>query len=139
MFSKLLRGKSETALFALKQQWEMEFQKANRKFQKLKVGKKKTGRPALGHLKLGALHDQEEAIDLTKIARSVATTRIGQRLHKQVVKNLAKVKENDSLSKKVRFCLIIFSYYLLSFLCFFCVFLVNLISFFTHCLFTLFN
>ena len=37
MFSKLLRGKSETALFALKQQWEMEFQKANRKFQKLKV------------------------------------------------------------------------------------------------------
>jgi len=41
MFSKFLRGQDPTTLAALKMQWDMEFAKANRKFQKSKIRKKK--------------------------------------------------------------------------------------------------
>ena len=41
MFSKFLRGQDPARLAALKMQWDMEFAKANRKFQKSKKDQKK--------------------------------------------------------------------------------------------------
>ena len=127
MFSKFLQCKDEEGLAAIKMQFQMEFAKANRKFQKNKknpVGEKR-GRPALGQLKLSQLlsnankmADDAKTVDLTKIARSVATTREGRRLHDQVTKGFAGENENQ---KKV-FVLINYCFFFsLSLFEFFCV------------------
>lgn len=99
MFSKFLRGQDPTTLAALKLQWDMEFAKANRKFQKSKISKKKKGRPPLGQLNLNSLRNDGKFIDLTNIARSVATTREGRRLHHKVAEKMQKPTE----TKEVRF------------------------------------
>ena len=97
MFSKFLRGKDPTTLAALKLQWDMEFAKANRKFSKQKNKKKKKGRPPLGQLNLKALQTDGKFVDLTNIARSVATTREGRRLHHKVTENLEKPKQTKEV------------------------------------------
>ena len=105
MFSKFLSGKNESSLAALEVQWRMEFAKAKRKFDKSKESKKKSGRPPLGTLKMNTLKKDGKTIDLTKIARGIATTREGRRLHHQVTEQIQKSKENNSISKNVITCL----------------------------------
>ena len=68
---------------------------------------------------MNTLNRDGEVIDLTEIARNVATTREGRRLHHQVTEKLQKRKENNSLDKKVSFCLFFFC---LLFACFCCCF-----------------
>lgn len=85
MFSKFLRGKDSNTLAALKMQWDMEFAKANRKFDQEKKQKKKSGRPPLGQLMMNTLNGDGKSVDLTKIARNVATTREGRRRHKKMM------------------------------------------------------
>lgn len=103
MFSKFLQGKDASTLAALKLQWEMEFNKANRKYAKQKKQKKKSGRPPLGQLNLNSLKKDGKFIDLTDIARSVATTREGRRLHNKVTEKIEKGKP----TKKVYFASLI--------------------------------
>ena len=91
MFSKFLHGQNEETLTAMKVQWEMEFAKASRKFQCKKTEQKKKGRPPLGELNLNNL---TSGLDLSKIARSVATTREGRRLHHKAAENVEKSKDN---------------------------------------------
>ena len=117
----------------------MEFAKTSRKFEKMKIGKKKKGRPAMGQLKLSMPDNAEKQLDLSKIARSVATTRIGQRLHQQVANNIAQKKAKDSLGKKVRFCLSIFCFTFTCFFLFFVCFFVNLIFCIINYFFMLFD
>ena len=109
MFSKFLRGQDPARLAALKMQWDMEFAKANRKFQKSKKDQKKKGRPPLGQLNLDALRKDGKFIDLTNIARSVATTREGRRLHQKVTGKMQKPEETKEVRTFVQlilFCLI---------------------------------
>lgn len=104
MFSKFLQCQDKDALAAVKMQFQMEFAKATRKFKKniQKTGKK-TGRPALGQLQFAKLQKQSEnqgkVLDFTEIARKVATTRFGQRLHSKVTKGIA---EEGKTRKAVR-------------------------------------
>ena len=100
MFSKFLYGKDPSTLAALKLQWDMEFAKANRKFTKQKKQKKNSGRPPLGQLNLNSLKKDGKFIDLTNIARNVATTREGRRLHHKVASKL----EKPESSNQVCFC-----------------------------------
>ena len=117
MFSKFLRGQDPTTLAALKMQWDMEFAKANRKFKKSKTSKKKKGRPPLGQLNLNTLRNDGKFIDLTNIARSVATTREGRRLHQKVTEKIQKPKETKEVvffaTNFMLFDLILFMYFLI--------------------------
>ena len=102
MFSKFLHGKDPDTLAAMKLQWDMEFAKANRKVLQSKNQKKKKGRPPLGQLYLNTLNGDGKTVDITNIARKVATTREGRRLHGKATE---KKQENDS-SKPVCFLLL---------------------------------
>ena len=93
----------------------------------------------MGQLKLSMPDNAEKQLDLSKIARSVATTRIGQRLHQQVANNIAQKKAKDSLGKKVRFCLSIFCFTFTCFFLFFVCFFVNLIFCIINYFFMLFD
>ena len=119
MFSKFLRGKDDKSLAALKIQFEMEFAKANRKFKKKQSCKNKKGRPPLGQLHLNVINVKEN-IDFTDIARKVATTRNGRRLHVKVAGDMEN-KNKDRLPV----CFIFFIYWMLSvcFVVFFACFL----------------
>jgi len=117
MFSKFLHGQDQNALEALELQWRMEFAKAQRKFKCNKkeegpTSKKKRGRPALGQLNLNTLVNVKDSAGLSKLARSIATTREGRRLHAKVAKDYAEKKQsNSSCNKKVCIfftCLFIF-------------------------------
>ena len=101
MFSKFFCGKTESTLEALELQWRMEYAKARRKFEKKKADQKKKdqakGRPPLGKLHLNAmLSSVDKVIDLTKIARDVATTREGRRNHSRGAQNLDAKKAQPS-------------------------------------------
>ena len=80
----------------------MEFAKVNRKVLQSKNQKKKKGRPPLGQLYLNTLNGDGKTVDITNIARKVATTREGRRLHGKATE---KKQENDS-SKPVCFLLL---------------------------------
>ena len=117
MFSRFLAGKDEKVLEALEMQWRMEFAKAKRKFlvkkEKEKERKQKKGRRPLGELKLNAMMNYaEKALDLTKIAREVATTREGRRNHSRAAKIVEETKkEVPSKNKTVRLILLVLNYY----------------------------
>ena len=122
MFSKFFCGKNESTLEALEVQWRMEYAKARRKFEKKKAEQKKKdqtkGRPPLGQLHLNSmLSSVDKVIDLTKIARDVATTREGRRNHSRGAQNLDAKKAQPS--KPV--CLLPSDYY--CFYCFYCFYL----------------
>lgn len=103
MFSKFFNGQNEQTLEALEMQWRLEYAKARRKFAKNEE-KKKRGRPALGTLKLPVFDSEKTGKsslkDLTELARSVATTREGQRVHKKA----AESQEKAQHSRKTVFC-----------------------------------
>ena len=109
MFSKFLRGQDESALQALELQWRLEYAKAQRKFKK-NPQKSKKGRPTLGNLHLNVLNGKN-SVDLSKIARSIATTREGRRLHAKVTGQQVKQKEAESDGKKVCVCFCLFVYF----------------------------
>lgn len=109
MFSKFLRGQDESALQALELQWRLEYAKAQRKFKK-NPQKGKKGRPTLGNLHLNVLNGKD-SVDLSKIARSIATTREGRRLHAKVTGQQVKQKEAESDGKKVCVCFCLFVYF----------------------------
>ena len=107
MFSKLFQGKNEEALVAMRMQCELAFAKCFRKFEKKKKSKTTKGRRPLGELKLNAACEKGKGVDLTSIARIVATTREGRRLHHKVTSEIQKNPET------VCFCLCLFVVYLL--------------------------
>ena len=71
----------------------MEYTRAQRKFQAKKVAEQKRGHAQLGHLNLNVLNDGK-SVDLSELARKVATTRAGQRAHKSVAKSIDQNNEN---------------------------------------------
>ena len=87
MFSKFFCGQNEKTLAALEVQWRMEYTRAQRKFQAKKAAEQKRGRAQLGHLNLNVLNDGK-SVDLSELARKVATTRAGQRAHKSAAKSV---------------------------------------------------
>ena len=93
MFSKFFCGQNESTLAALEVQWRMEYTRAQRKFQAKKVAEQKRGHAQLGHLNLNVLNDGK-SVDLSELARKVATTRAGQRAHKSVAKSIDQNNEN---------------------------------------------
>ena len=122
MFSKFLSGQNEETLEALEMQWRLEYAKAKRKFDQ-KIKKKGRGRPALGSLKLPVLggdgKGKKSLKDLTEIARSVATTRPGRRVHSK-----ATAKKNDSCKLVLIFCFCLFvDYFFTLFFVIFCCYL----------------
>lgn len=121
MFSKFLSGKNAETLEAMEMQWRLEFAKAKRKFDK-KKNKKKKGRPAMGTLRIPILNDdgngKNSLSDLSEIARSVATTRAGRRVHDKVTANQRKKKETCKTVFDVYFCLFVPRF----FVCFFAIF-----------------
>ena len=124
MFSKFLHGKNAEALAAMEIQWKMEYAKASRKFQCKKKEEKKKGRPPLGQLNLNNL---TSGLDLSKIARSVATTREGQRVHHRAAEQI----EGEKKKKKVCFCLL-FLIYCLHLYCIFIACLLHVFARFLH-------
>ena len=103
----------------------MEYAKARRKFEKKKAEQKKKdqtkGRPPLGQLHLNSmLSSVDKVIDLTKIARDVATTREGRRNHSRGAQNLDAKKAQPS--KPV--CFLPSDYY--CFCCFYLLFVLML-------------
>ena len=100
MFSKFFAGQSESTLAALEMQWRMEYAKATRKFAKQKEDDKKGGRPKLGQLQLNVLNTGK-SMDFSAIARNVATTRKGRRIHKCAVKTIERNKKQSASKKQV--------------------------------------
>lgn len=107
MFSKLFNGQNEETLQALELQWRTEYAKAQRKFRKQKEVQKKGGRPKLGQLQLNLL-DIAKKMDLTSIARNVATTREGRRNHQHAAKCVEKRKSSSSKKQVNLFTFYIF-------------------------------
>ena len=107
MFSKFFNGQNEKTLEALELQWRAEYAKAQRKFQKQKEEKKRRGRPKLGQIQLNLLNIAEK-IDLSSIARKVATTREGRRIHQHAAKGVEKRKSSSSKKQVNRFTFCIF-------------------------------
>lgn len=93
MFSKFFCGKSEETLAALEVQWRTEYARAQRKFRNAAGKKKAKGRLPLSHLNLNVLNSGTN-LDLSELARKIATTRDGQRAHKSAAKKISKGKQN---------------------------------------------
>lgn len=101
MFSKFFSAKNESELAALEMQWQMEFAKASRKFRNSKPSK---GRPALNKLPLGMFSNLASSDSLNKIARDIASTRDGRRVHHQVAEEIAKHKAQKNTDCKKKVC-----------------------------------
>lgn len=123
MFSRFLAGKDQDTLLAMELQWRMEYAKAKRKFLHSRPAKKQQGRPVKGQLKLSSL-DHGKLLDLSSMARKVATTRTGLRTHKRAMQRVMKTGETDSLDGEVCcFSLLVAYAFNVLFLVFFCVFI----------------
>ena len=104
MFSKFFNGQNEQTLAALEMQWRMEYSRAQRKFQHKNAAKKTKGRSLSGKLNLN-LFNNGKSLDLSELARKVATTRVGQRAHKCAAKGVA--ESTESKPTKVIFYLLV--------------------------------
>ena len=104
MFSKFLAGKDESMLQAMEMQWKMEYLKAKRKFAKKKESENKKGRPPLKTLQLSLL-EGSNALNLTEIARKVATTQSGARVHHRAMHKVMGDDKKASLKTQVCLCL----------------------------------
>ena len=80
----------------MEMQWRQEFASAQRKFQlreeQIQEKRAKKGRKPLGELKISVL---PKVVDLTNIARKVATTREGRRVHNKATNEVVNKKASN--------------------------------------------